>query len=442
MSGNVRSAQLPGDSLPQIRTSVPGPSSRRIAAEIARLECPSFEERRGARAEASGHDFAPIVYARAHGDNVEDADGNVLVDLCAGFGALALGHTHDGVTDAYEQRARSLGLALGDVYGSEEKAALCTRLAGLVAPGARVLFGLSGADAVTAALKTAVLATGRPGVVAFEGSYHGLSHGPLAACGLGDHFRAPFAAQLNPHVRFAPFPAQPSELAQSLSVVRAALASGEVGAVLFEPLLGRGGCLPPCAGFLVELRALCTEFGALLIADEVWTGLGRSGAMLDSANLADVVCLGKSLGAGVPISACVGRGDVMAAWGAHGGSYVHTSTHVAAPPACAAACVALDTIVAEQLPERAALLGQRMRAEFGDLHVTGRGLMLGVPCGSQARALAATRQLLARGYIVLTGGTRGDVLTLSPALNVNEALLRAGLTAVRAVLSESGMLSA
>ncbi len=415
---------------------MPGPASRQLASEIAALECPSFEERRGARAQTSGLDFSPVVYARAHGDNVEDADGNVLVDLCAGFGALALGHTHEGVTRAYEERARSLGLALGDVYGSAEKHALCTRLAALVGPGARVLFGLSGADAVTAALKTAVLATGKPGVVAFEGSYHGLSHGPLAACGLGENFRAPFAAQLNPHVHFAPFPVLAADLDASVSAVRRALSLGTVGAVLFEPLLGRGGCLPPCAAFLPALRALCTEFSAVLIADEVWTGLGRSGAMIHSGGLADVVCLGKSLGAGLPISACVGRAEVMAAWGAHGGSYVHTSTHVAAPPACAAACVALDTIVGEKLPERAAVLGQCMQDVFPDLAMTGRGLMLGVPCGSQPRALAAMRQLLARGYIVLTGGVGGDVLTLSPALNVHEPLLHAGLVAVREVLAE------
>lgn len=420
---------------PKLLTAVPGPASRSIAARISELECPSFAERRGARAELSGADFAPIVYKRAHGDNVEDADGNVFVDLTAGFGALALGHTHEEVTRAYNERAAMLGLALGDVYGSDDKRVLSEQIAGLLGPGARVLFGLSGADAVTAALKTAVLCTGKPGVVAFDGSYHGLSHGPLAACGLAPNFRAPFAEQLNPYVQFAPYPASGAELGQSLMRVRQMLASGGVGAVLVEPLLGRGGCVAPPTTFLPGLRALCTEFGALLIADEVWTGLGRSGALLASGDLADVVCLGKALGAGAPISVCVGRAEAMAAWGKHGGSYVHTSTHVAAPPACAAASAALARIVADDLPARAMRLGSLVMNAHPSLAISGRALMLGVPCGSGARALAVSRRLLARGYIVLTGGVRGDMLTLSPALTVSESLLMQAFDAIADVLA-------
>src|SRR5262249_43920442 len=159
----------------------------------------------------------------------------------------------------------------------------------------------SGSDAVSAALKTARLATGKPGVVAFEGSYHGLDYGPLAACGLKKSWREAFADQLNPHVVFATYPSRADQLDQSLSGVKAAIEAGEVGAVLVEPLLGRGGCVVPAPDFLTELRGLTRRSGVLLIADEIWTGLGRAGHMLSSVAfgvLPDLICLGKGLGGG------------------------------------------------------------------------------------------------------------------------------------------------
>ncbi|HEX3344621.1 MAG TPA: aminotransferase class III-fold pyridoxal phosphate-dependent enzyme, partial [Polyangiaceae bacterium] len=193
--------------LPDVRVPPPGPCSRGLGARLAAAESPSVDARRLAREKDSGAEQAPIVYASAHGVNVVDADGNRYVDLAAGFGALLLGHARAEVMSAVSEQQRTLGLALGDVYGSEVKLALCERLAKLFpVAGARVMLGASGADAVTAALKTAVLATGRPGVVAFEGGYHGLSHGPLAVCGLRPTFREPFSDQLNAHVTFAPYP--------------------------------------------------------------------------------------------------------------------------------------------------------------------------------------------------------------------------------------------
>jgi 4-aminobutyrate aminotransferase/(S)-3-amino-2-methylpropionate transaminase len=277
------------------------------------------------------------------------------------------------------------------------------------------MLGSSGADAVTAALKTAVLATGRPGIVAFDGAYHGLSHGPLAACGLRPTFREPFARQLNAHVTFAPYPRGSLEATQP--AVERALATGDVGAVLVEPVLGRGGCVVPPPGFLSWLRQACDAAGALLVADEIWTGLGRSGAWLAS----------------VDDGACVGSERVMAAWGRHGGSTIHTATHFGSPPVCAAAVATLDALEREHLPERALAVGprwmDRLRAATGGRgvrEVRGRGLMVGVELeGGGGRALAVTRRLLARGWIVLTGGIAGEALTLTPPLDVDEALLDA-----------------
>ena len=428
-----------GRSPPLIRVPPPGPRSRELSARLAAVECPAFDARRESRARESGAEQAPIVYAEGLGANIVDVDGNRYVDMVCGFGALLLGHRPACVTEAVRKQQEKLWLALGDVYASDVKVELLERLAALFPePGARVMLGSSGADAVTAALKTAVLATGKPGVVAFRGAYHGLSHGPLAACGLHEGFRAPFAAQLGDHVRFVDYPKRGASrtedirsLDQCLVDIDRALDAADIGAVLIEPVLGRGGCVVPPAQLPNALRDLCDRRGVLLIADEVWTGLGRGGGWLSRGSdfVPDIVCLGKGLGGGLPISACIGRERVMAAWGAHGGSTIHTATHFGSPLACAAALAVLDEV--DALGGRASMVGDHFIRE---LHacvqgravrsVRGAGLMIGVELeGGARRALAVTRALLAEGYIVLTGGAGGDVLTLTPPLDVDELCL-------------------
>jgi 4-aminobutyrate aminotransferase/(S)-3-amino-2-methylpropionate transaminase len=216
--------------------------------------------------------------------------------------------------------------------------------------------------------------------------------------------------------------------------------------VLVEPILGRGGCVVPPREFLPALRSACDDAGALLVCDEIWTGLGRSGAWLASVEggvVPDIVCLGKGLGGGWPISACVGSGRAMAGWGAHGGTTIHTATHFGAPPMCAAALATLEVLERERLPERARSTGarwiDRLRERtqgLGIREVRGHGLMVGVELeGGGARALAVTRRLLASGWIVLTGGADGSTLTLTPSLDIEEALLGAFADALAAALS-------
>jgi 4-aminobutyrate aminotransferase-like enzyme len=438
-----------GQDLPSIVTPVPGPRSREMAAHLASLECPAFDARRDAREAESGADQGAIVYASGEGSNVVDVDGNRYVDLVAGFGALLLGHQPKEVAAAVDAQGKSLWLALGDVYGSDAKLRLLERLVALFPErGARVMLGLSGSDAVTAALKSAVLATGRSGVVAFEGGYHGLSHGPLAACGYSEGFRAPFADQLGQHVKFLSYPDSESAAVRTRSQLRAVLAEGNVGAVLLEPILGRGGCVVPPVRFLTDVRAACDERGVLLIADEIWTGLGRAGSFLattDANVLPDFLCLGKGLGGGFPISACIGRASAMDGWGARGGSAIHTATHFGSPLACAAACAVLDALADGTLARRAADLGENWRDDLrektrdrGVRDVRGRGLMVGVALeGGSARTQKIARRLLGRGYIVLTGGVGGDVLTLTPPLTVAAELLGSFTTALAEVLLSS-----
>jgi 4-aminobutyrate aminotransferase/(S)-3-amino-2-methylpropionate transaminase len=408
---------------------------------MAAVESPAFDARRQARAARSGEDQAPIVYAQGRGANVVDVDGNRYVDVTAGFGALILGHAPNEATEAARGANDELALALGDVYASEAKVQACEAIAALFPePGARVMLGLSGADAVTCALKTALLATGKPRVIAFEGSYHGLSYGPLAALGFAPSFRAPFELHLGVPVTFAPYPETSSALDASLDAVRAALAKGDVGAIVVEPVLGRGGCIVPPPSFLPALRSLADEAGALLVADEIWTGMGRTGAMLASEPVVpDVLCLGKGLGGGLPISACVGRARVMGAWGGHGGTRIHTGTHFGSPPACAAALATIETIRSRDLASRARTVGDAWRAELrqacGDaVRVHGAGLMVGITLADAAEALSVARDLLVRGFIVLTGGARGSTLTLSPPLTIEASLLSAFAAALGDVI--------
>lgn len=439
-----------GHELPEIVVSPPGPRSRELSARLSAVESPAFDARRAARAKTSGEAQSAIVYDRGHGANVFDADGNRYVDLVAGFGALPLGHAAKEVTEALRAQAEKLTLALGDVYGSESKVALCEELCGLFpAKGARVLLGLSGADAVTAALKTAMLVTEKPGVIAFRGGYHGLSYGPLAACGYSDAFRAPFAAQLGVPATFVQYPTDASTLDDAMIHLETTLVSGAIGAVLVEPILGRGGCVLPPRDLLPRLRALCDRAGALLVVDEIWTGLGRSGAWLASAEagiVPDLLCIGKALGGGLPISACIGTKEVMAAWGAHGGSTIHTATHFGFPLACATALATLKALRDDDLPVRARYVGSRFlhtlevgTAGLGVREVRGKGLLVGIELeGGAARALSVSRKLLERGYIVLTGGVAGDVLTLTPPLRIEEALLSAFGEALSDVLRSAG----
>jgi len=419
----------PGQDEPFIRVTPPGPQSRSWLVRHAAVSAPMGPKTTAAKTRGVRADIprGTVVYATAKGSNVLDVDGNRYVDLAAGFGALLLGHAHPSILRIIELQSARLLQALGDVHPADARIALGQRLARLFPePGARVIVGQSGADAVSAALKTAVLATGKPGIVAFVGAYHGLSYGPLAACGLRESYREPFAEQLNRRVAFVDYPSDESSLDSSLERVRFELARGDVGAVLCEPILGRGGCIVPPSEFLPELAAVVRGAGALLIADEVWTGLGRSGKMLYSEGApVDVVCLGKGLGGGLPVSACIGRGDVMRAWQREP-EVVHTSTFAGAPLAAATAIATLDVLSRERLPERAADLGRRFLDALRQrvANVRGAGLMIGVDLGERPGAATEVQHaLLRQGWIVSSGGGRRQVVVLTPPLGIAEELL-------------------
>lgn len=435
----------PGDALPAVEQPIPAATGRAWIERLAAAECPALTTRRRRRQEQTGANHDPIVWVEAVGSNVMDADGNRYVDLTSGFGAALIGHRHPKVVAAVRNQAERLLHALGDLHPSDVKIQLLERLCAL-APwdDARAMLSLGGADAVTAALKTAVLATGKTGVLAFEGSYHGLTYGPLAVSGYAERFRAPFAAQLQPDVCFAPWPAPKTAVDAALCALPSDWST--IGAVIVEPIQGRGGVRLPPPGFLKGLARLCRERGALLIADEILTGLGRCGAWwrsVDDGALPDLICVGKALGGGLPVSACIGRHEVMQAWGDPDQEAIHTGTFYGDPLGSAAALATLDVIEGHGWIEAAAIRGKgfadvlRHAALPGVGEVRQAGMMLGLQLNRKSQALILARALLERGYLVLPAGARADVIQLAPAVTISDDQLEGFVSALRSALAAS-----
>jgi 4-aminobutyrate aminotransferase-like enzyme len=434
--------------------------------DLARAECPAVTARRARRARETGVDQDPIVWAEALGANVCDVDGNIYVDLTSAFAVAGLGHRHPAVVAAAHRQVERLLHAMGDVYPSDAKIGLSRRLMEVAPAGLeQSILGMSGADAIDAAMKTAAVATGKPGVLAFWGGYHGLSYGALSLSAYRDSFRRPFLSQLNPHVQHVPYPDTyrppfglphdtPAEeisrmclmhIRQTLS--HPASGIGAIGAVLIEPLQGRGGEVVPPPGFLRGLRALCDELGILLIFDEIYTGFARTGSMFVCEHegvLPDLLCVGKAMGGGAPLSAVIGKPEVMAKWGTSSGEAVHTSTFLGNPLACAMAEAALGVLVEERWAERVAARGVEVEARLKALQarwpdvigdVRGRGLMWGLDLVKDVGTRAAATELALglvgdcrrAGYLWLPSGVEGNVLALTPPFVITDAQLDGAL---------------
>jgi 4-aminobutyrate aminotransferase/(S)-3-amino-2-methylpropionate transaminase len=412
-------------------TPLPGPRSRDLARRLRAVE---------SRNVTCLAPDPPIFWSRAAGANVWDVDGNRFLDLGGAFAVANVGHAHPRVVRAVAEQAERLLHGMGDVHPPEVKVALLEALAARFPGGAaaRAVLGCSGADAVEAALKTAQLATGHAGVVAFEGAYHGLSYGALDVTWRAE-FRAPFAERLAARSVFARF----GDAEDALRAAREA--DFAIGAVLVEPVQGRGGVRIPPAGFLAALRRLCDEQGFLLIADEIFTGFGRTGrtfACEREGVTPDLLCVGKGLASGMPLSACIGRAEVMDAWPESRGEALHTQTFLGHPPSCAAGLAALAVLDEERLVERSAASGaaalaflEERAALPGVKDVRGAGLMLGIECDTPERAGRAVAGALRRGVLLLPSGDDGRVLSVTPPLCIESEALLAGLAEVLACLA-------
>ena len=318
---------------------------------------------------------------------------------------------------------------------------------------AKTLFTNSGFEAVEAALKTALLATGKPGVIAFEGAYHGLGYGALNTTHRG-HFRTPFRRQLREFAEFVRFPERADELDRIATAIQRLLRRRRIGAILVEPVQGRGGIRVPPPGFLPMLRRVCAEHEALLIADEIYTGFGRTGrwfACEHSGVIPDLICLGKALAGGFPLSACVGRADLMdTAWPESMGEALHTSTFLGHPVGCAMALAQIAEIRRLRLVPRSARLGtwlldrlQGFRTSDFGLRTSARGL--GLMAGLELRhqdgspateaALRVIKSMLRRGFILLPEGEHANVISFTPPLTIGESELEAAVAALEADLA-------
>ena len=391
----------------------------------------------------------PMVWERAHGVNVWDAEDRKYIDLTAAFGVAAAGHANARVVAAGRQQMGKLLHAMGDVHPHAMKAQLLRELSRITferwtsgAMKAKTMLSNSGFEAVETALKTAILATGRPRIVAFHGGYHGLGYGALN----GTHrafFRGPFRAQLREFGSFVPFPKAVEDLTGLEKRIRKLLRTKNFGAILVEPIQARGGINVPPAGFLPMLRKLCDEYGALLALDEIYTGFGRTGkwfAAEHSGTIPDLICLGKALTGGFPLSACVGRAELMdKAWPPIKGEAIHTSTFQGHPVGCAMALAQINEIETRSLPERSAAMGeylmQLLRSEIPapkhSIEIRGCGLMVGMEIHPSVCALKLVDQMLRRGFILLPEGEFGNVISFTPPLMITRAQLSATVQALQ-----------
>lgn len=407
---------------------------------------------------------APMVWERAKGVRIWDAAGRLYLDLTAAFGVAAAGHANPRVVAAGRRQMGTLLHAMGDVYPHARKAELARELSrrtferwtagskGKTAHTGKTIFTNSGFEAVEAALKTALLATGSARVLAFTGAYHGLGYGALNATHR-HHFRGPFLPQLGRFASFAQFPKTAADLPRLERETTKIYATKKFGAVLVEPLQGRGGCQVPPPGFLPGLRRWCDDHKVLLILDEIYTGFGRTGkwfACEHSATVPDLICLGKALTGGFPLSACVGRASLMdAAWPRSTGEAIHTSTYLGHPVGCAMALAQIREIAGRRLPERSCALGEFLLGQLHSLHAPdgfrlaarGLGLMavLEITHADGSPATAAALRLLAElgraGFIVLPEGEFSNILSFTPPLTITKAQLAAAIRSLQKSLA-------
>jgi 4-aminobutyrate aminotransferase-like enzyme len=336
-----------------------------------------------------------MIWASAEGCRVTLADGRELLDLTGGFGVAALGHRNPRILEAW--RSQPVAQALGDLADAE----VTVRLRDALPWPAKL--GVTGEDAVEIALRTARLATGRNGIGAFEGAYHGTGLLALAATDF-PRFKEPWRDWLPGPVHRFPFGEDPGEL------------PADTACVVVEPVQGRAGARVPPDGFLTTLRARCDEANALLVVDAIYTGLGRIGTLWPGAEVADILCVGKALGGGLPLSAALFPRDGLATLWELGPEDVYTHTHVGNPLACAAALVVLDEVPA--LLPRVHELGER----FSEAGWHGKGLL-------RAREGSAD-DALARGVLVVPAGD-GSLIQATPPLTLSDDELSDALNRLR-----------
>ena len=372
----------------------------------------------------------PLALARGEGCRVWDADGNQYLDLIAGIAVSALGHAHPAIVDAVTAQVGRLAHT-SNLFVHEPGVRLAERLLGLLNADGRVFFCNSGAEANEAAIKLVRRAQGpgRPVIVAADHSFHGRTMGALAITGK-ESIREPFGP-FGLDVRWVPY---------GDAAALAAAVDASTAAVFLEPTQGEGGVIPAPAGYLHAARQACDGAGALLVLDEIQSGIGRTGAWFahqEAGVTPDVLTLAKGLGGGLPIGACVGFGAAATALGKGD----HGSTFGGNPVACAAALAVLDTIERDDILGNVKSVGETLAAGLKAIGhpllsgVRGSGLWLAaVLTDDKAPAVGAAAQ--ARGFLV--NPVQPDAVRLAPPLILSQPEAEEFLAAFPAILTQAG----
>jgi 4-aminobutyrate aminotransferase len=431
-----QAAAVSSERIPRLVTEVPGPAAQALVSRSDQAVSPSLPR------------AYPLAVRRAKGIAVEDVDGNLFLDCAAGIATCATGHCHPRVSQAVQEQAGRLIHICGADFYDPMYIELAERLARL-APGggpSQVFLGNSGAEAVEAAFKLARYHNGRSQVLAFWGAFHGRTMGAVSLTASKRDYHERFRPLVGgiTHVPYAycyrcsynlTYPACDLACVAYIEEVLFAqsMAPEEVAALFVEPVQGEGGYIVPPPGWLSRLRALCDKYGILFVADEVQSGMGRTGKMWAVEHWGvepDILCSAKGLASGMPISAMIARQEVMSwAPGAHG------STCGGNPVCCAAAQATLDVIEEEGLVNNAASVGAHLLHNLRELaqeshligDVRGLGLMVGVEfvkdketkirAGEEAHQVVL--ECFRRGLLLLTCGPNS--VRFSPPLILTEA---------------------
>ncbi len=438
--------QFEGRQVPHIQTALPGPKGRALLDRDEKYMSPSYTR------------IYPLVVARGSGAVIEDVDGNLFLDFTAGIAVTATGHCHPQVVAAIQDQAAKLIHMSGTDFYYQPQIDLAQRLAEL-APGQtpkRVFFTNSGAEALEAGLKLARWHTHRSRAIAFFGAFHGRTYGAMSLSGSKLVHRRGFSP-LVPDIHHVAFPRGcqgcmragdvcPCVQQIEETVFKRVAPPEEVAAIFVEPIQGEGGYYVPPPGFLPALRGLCDKYGILLVADEVQTGMGRTGKMFAVQHWnvePDILCLAKGIASGMPLGAIVARGDVMN-WPP--GS--HASTFGGNPVSCRAALATIDLLEAEYIANAAARGEQlraglrRLREEFPIISdVRGLGLMTAMDLGKTQTDVSANPEL--RETVVQTAFRRGLLLLgcgesavrFCPPLCISAAQVDTALSLLRDIIA-------
>jgi 4-aminobutyrate aminotransferase len=402
---------------PRLVTDVPGPKVREFIARDGLVTSPSLPR---------AYPFAP---ARGAGSMLEDLDGNRFLDFNAGIAVCSTGHAHPKVVRAIQDQAERLLHYSASDFFLPIYTEVCERLDRLapIAGPTRTFLTNSGTEAVEAAIKLARSHSGRQYLISFFGSFHGRSYGSVSLTASKATYHEGFGPLL-PGILHAPYGQDASYIPRVL--FKRVVPPAEVAAVIVEPVLGEGGYFVPSADWMRALRELCSEHGILLIADEVQSGMGRTGKMWAVEHFGvepDILLSGKGIASGMPLGAMTARADLMT-WGMG----AHGSTYGGNPVSCAAALATID-LLEGGLVDHAAQVGTAMLADLRSLaarqpqvkEVRGLGLMIGVEFKSDVEADAVEIACYQQGLLTLRAGD--STIRIAPPLVISAEQAKAGL---------------